>query len=101
MKRLLPFASLLLMLLILLFPVESLSGAKAGLSLWWSSVFPALLPSFICLKLTEKLGLLRTAFPRHRGRLGASMAFSLLSGAPNGAKLIGALTRDEIGRAHV
>ena len=94
MKRLLPFVSLLLLLLILLFPVESLSGAKAGLSLWWSSVFPALLPSFICLKLTEKLGLLRTAFPRPRGRLGASMAFSLLSGAPNGAKLMGALTRD-------
>ena len=94
MKRLLPFVSLLLLLLILLFPVESLSGAKAGLSLWWNSVFPALLPSFICLKLTEKLGLLRTAFPRPRGRLGASMAFSLLSGAPNGAKLMGALTRD-------
>ena len=94
MKRLLPFVSLLLLLLILLFPVESLSGAKAGLSLWWNSVFPALLPSFICLKLTEKLGLLRTAFPRPRCRLGASMAFSLLSGAPNGAKLMGALTRD-------
>jgi len=94
MKRLLPFVALLFLFLILLFPAQSLAGAKEGLSLWWGSVFPALLPSFICLKLSEKLGLLRDAFPRPRGRIAAVMGFSLLSGAPNGAKLTQLFVRD-------
>ena len=94
MKRLLPVTPILLLLALLLSPGAALAGAKQGLSLWWGSVFPSLLPSFICLKLAQKLGLLRLAGHQPRGRLAAVMGFSLLSGAPNGARLLNALVED-------
>ena len=94
MKRLSPFAPLLLLCTLLLSPAAALAGAKQGLSLWWGSVFPSLLPSFICLKLAQKLGLLRLADRHPRARLAAVAGFSLLSGAPNGARLLHALMRE-------
>ena len=94
MKRLLPFLPLLLLAAVLLSPAAAISGARQGLSLWWRSVFPALLPSFICVRLAQELGLLRLARRRPRGQLAAVIAFSLVSGAPNGAKLLHALVQD-------
>lgn len=94
MKRLLPVAPILLLFALLLSPAAAIKGAKQGLSLWWGSVFPSLLPSFICLKLAQKLGLLRLSGNRPRVRLAAAAVFSLLSGAPNGARLLNALVED-------
>ena len=94
MKRLSPFAPLLLLAAMLLSPAAALSGAKQGLSLWWGSVFPALLPSFLCIRLAQQLGLLRLANRRPRGQLAVVIGFSLVSGAPNGAKLLHALVQD-------
>lgn len=94
MKRLLPFAPLLLLAALLLSPDAALSGAKRGLDIWWGRVFPALLPSFICVRLAQSLGLLRLAVKRPRGQLILVAGFSLVSGAPNGAKLLHALVED-------
>ncbi len=94
MNHLLPVAPILLLFALLLSPAAALAGAKQGLSLWWGSVFPSLLPSFICLKLAQKLGLLRLCGRHPRGQLAAVIGFSLLSGAPNGAKLLHALIED-------
>ena len=88
MNHLLPVAPILLLFALLLSPAAALAGAKQGISLWWGSVFPSLLPSFICLKLAQKLGLLRLCGRHPRGQLAAVIGFSLLSGAPNGAKLL-------------
>ena len=94
MKRLSPVAPILLLIALLISPSTALTGAKQGLSLWWGSVFPSLLPSFICLKLAQKLGLLRLADRHPKGRLAAVIGFSLASGAPNGAKLLYALVEE-------
>ena len=94
MKRLLPVVPILLLFALLLSPEAAFTGAKQGISLWWGSVFPSLLPSFICLKLTQKLGLLRLAGCHPKGRMAAVIGFSLLSGAPNGARLLHALVAD-------
>ena len=94
MKRLMPLVPLLLLAAVLLSPAATLAGAKEGLHIWWDSVFPALLPSFICVRLARELGLLRS-FSRHkRGKLMTVVGFSLVSGAPNGAKLLHALVED-------
>ena len=95
MKRLLPFLPLLLLATLLLSPAAALSGARRGLDIWWSHVFPALLPSFICVKLAQELGLLRSAGRHPRGQLAAVVGFSLASGAPNGAKLLHALVQED------
>lgn len=94
MKRLLPFVPLLLLGALLLSPAAALAGARHGLDLWWTRVFPALLPCFIAVRLMGSLGLLRLAGRRPQGRLLVVIGFSLLSGAPNGARLLDALTTD-------
>lgn len=94
MKRLLPFAPLLLLAALLLSPDAALAGAKRGIDLWWSRVLPALLPSFVCVRLAQELGLLRSVHRHPRGQLAAVIGFSLVSGAPNGAKLLHGLIRD-------
>lgn len=94
MKRLLPFAPVLLLGALLLSPAAALAGAKEGLEIWWGRVFPALLPSFICVRLADQLGLLRLCGRRPRGQRAAFYAFSLVSGAPNGAKLLHILAED-------
>ena len=94
MKRLLPFAPLLLLAALLLSPEAALSGAKRGLDIWWGRVFPALLPSFVCVRLAQNLGLLKLADNRPRGQLILVAGFSLVSGAPNGAKLLRALAKE-------
>ena len=94
MKRLLPFAPLLLLAALLLSPAAALAGAKRGLGIWWGQVFPALLPSFICIRLAQNLGLLRLARDRPKAQLAVVVGFSLVSGAPNGARLLHALVED-------
>ena len=94
MKRPLPFVPLLLLAALLLFPASALAGAKQGLDIWWDRVLPALLPSFICVRLAEGMGLLHAAARRPKGQLIAIAGFSLLSGAPNGAKLLYAMARN-------
>ncbi|MBQ6146020.1 MAG: hypothetical protein IJI82_03200 [Clostridia bacterium] len=94
MKRLLPFAPLLLLAAMLLSPAAALAGAKQGIDIWWDRVLPALLPSFICVRLAQELGLLRSVHRHTKGQLSAVIGFSLLSGAPNGAKLLHAMVRD-------
>lgn len=94
MKRFLPFAPMLLLSFLLLSPAAAFSGARQGLELWWSQVFPALLPSFICVRLAQGLGFLRIGDSHPRGQLAAAVCFSLVSGAPNGAKLLNAITED-------
>lgn len=94
MKRLLPFAPLLLLAALLLSPAAALGGAREGLSIWWERVFPALLPSILCIRLAQGLGLLKATARHPRGQLMAVIGFSLVSGAPNGAKLLQALKEE-------
>ena len=94
MKRLLPFAPLLLLAALLLSPAAALAGARQGLDIWWGRVLPALLPSMLAVRLTQNMGLLRLTEAHPRGQLLAAIGFSLVSGAPNGAKLLHALVED-------
>ena len=94
MKRMIPFAPLLLLGALLLSPAAALSGARQGLAIWWERVFPALLPSILSVRLAQNLGLLRLSENRPRGQLLAVIGFSLVSGAPNGAKLVHALREE-------
>ena len=94
MKRLLPFAPLLLLGALFLSPAAALRGAKQGLDIWWTHVLPALLPSFICVKTAQELGLLRLDSNHPGGQLPMVLGFSLVSGAPNGARLLGAMAED-------
>lgn len=94
MKRLLPFAPLLLLAALLLSPAAALAGARQGLEIWLGRVFPALLPTFLCVRTAQNLGLLRLADRRPKARLALVFGFSLASGAPNGAKLLGAMAND-------
>ena len=94
MKRLLPFAPLLLLAALLLSPAAAIAGARQGLDIWWGRVLPALLPSMLSVRLTQNLGLLRLTESHPRGQLVAVIGFSLVSGAPNGAKLLHALVED-------
>jgi sporulation integral membrane protein YlbJ len=84
-------------------PSVALSAAKKGITLWASSVFPALLPFFICANFMTALGIpqvigkaLERPFRRMFDVPGvASFVFtvSITSGYPMGAKLIGDLGR--------
>lgn len=94
MKRLLPFAPLLLLAALLLSPAAALQGARQGLDIWWGRVLPALLPSMLAVRLGQYLGLLRFTENHPRGQLLAVIGFSLVSGAPNGAKLLHGLVED-------
>ncbi len=94
MKRLFTFVPILLLAATLLSPATALAGAKRGMDIWWGSVFPALLPSFICVRLAEKLGLLRLSAHTSRGQICVATVFSLVSGAPNGAKLLRSYVRE-------
>lgn len=94
MKRLSPFLPLLLLAALLLSPAAALRGAKDGLDIWWNHVFHALLPSFICVKLAQELGLLRSVHRHRKGQLSMVIGFALASGAPNGAKLLYGLVQE-------
>lgn len=85
------------------FPAISLNSAEKGVSLWASSVLPALLPFFICANFMSKVGVPRIvgkvfekSFRKLFGAPGESafvFLISITSGYPMGAKLIGDLGR--------
>lgn len=58
MKKFLTAAIILLILTMIIFPAQTVAGAKTGLNLWWNVVIPALLPFFICSDLLLNLGVL-------------------------------------------
>lgn len=98
------FLSLLsvsLIILILLFPVQALQGAKNGLSAFALSVVPALFPFFVATGLFTKLGtvsrlstvlrpLMRPLFGLP-GQSALPVFLSVVSGYPNGARATAAL----------
>lgn len=88
MKKLLIIPTLICLML-LAFPSAALDGAKTGLDLWWSKVFPALLPFFICCGLMERLGFLSLFSESKRLALLPVALFGVLSGYPSGARLLG------------
>lgn len=81
------------------FPSIALSAAQKGITLWASSVLPALLPFFICANFMTTLGLpaaigriFEKPFQKLFGAPGVSafiFSISITSGYPMGAKLIG------------
>jgi sporulation integral membrane protein YlbJ len=98
-------------LVMMAFPSIALSAAQKGITLWASSVLPALLPFFICANFMTALGLpayigriFEKPFQKLFGAPGVSafiFSISITSGYPMGAKLIGdfgrsgAVTRNE------
>ena len=82
------FVSILFFALMLLFPAESLSGAGAGLLLWFQTVLPTLLPAMI---LSDYL--IRIGADRSLGRLAARPLLFLFGVSQNGsyAVLVGFL----------
>ncbi|MFR5870116.1 MAG: nucleoside recognition domain-containing protein, partial [Acutalibacteraceae bacterium] len=93
--------SVSLIILILLFPVQTLQGAKNGLSAFALSVVPALFPFFVATGLFTKLGtatrfstalrpLMRPLFGLP-GQSALPVFLSVVSGYPNGARATAAL----------
>jgi sporulation integral membrane protein YlbJ len=86
-------------LIMMVFPAIALNAAQKGISLWASSVLPALLPFFICANFMTALGLpsymgriFEKPFQKIFGAPGVSafvFSVSITSGYPMGAKLIG------------
>jgi sporulation integral membrane protein YlbJ len=86
------------------FPQESLDASKRGLDMWWSVVFPSLLPFFIVSELLIGYGvvtflgvilepLMRPLF-RVPGTGGFVWAMGMASGFPAGAKLTARLRQE-------
>ena len=75
-------------ILMAIFPQVAMDSARKGISLWASSVLPALLPFFICANFLQNIGVIRYlksgTFP---------FLMSVLSGYPMGAKIVGDLRR--------
>lgn len=67
-----------------LFPSVALYSTQKGISLWASSVLPALLPFFICANFLNYMGAVRLLRPSL-----FPFFMSVLSGYPMGAKIIG------------
>lgn len=86
-------------LMMMVFPSISLNAAQKGITLWASSVLPALLPFFICANFMTALGfpmvignILEHPFQKMfkvPGISGFIFTISIISGYPMGAKLIG------------
>lgn len=101
-KRTFPYLlSVFIIILVLLYPVQALQGAKNGLNAFIQSVVPALFPFFVATSLFTKLGA-ATAFskvlqPWMRplfglpGQSALPVFLSLVSGYPNGARATAAL----------
>lgn len=90
-------------IVMVVFPAIALNSAQKGVSLWASSVLPALLPFFICANFMTALGLpviigrfFEEPFRKIFGAPGSSafvFSISITSGYPMGAKLIGDMGR--------
>lgn len=94
----------LFLIVILIFPASSYTGAKKGLLLWFNTVLPSLLPFIIVSNLIIGLGLTRTLskflYPLFHFLFGISsggcypVLIGFLSGIPVGAKTIADLVED-------
>jgi sporulation integral membrane protein YlbJ len=91
------FLILSIVVLLILFPFQSLSAALRGVSIWWDVLFPALFPFFVISEMLLGFGivhflgtlldpLMRPVF-RIPGIGGFVMAMGFASGYPVGAKL--------------
>ncbi len=88
------------------YPAIALNAAQKGISLWASSVLPALLPFFICANFMTVIGLpsyigriFEVPFQKLFGAPGLSafiFSVSITSGYPMGAKLIGDFGRSKV-----
>ncbi|WP_243141200.1 sporulation integral membrane protein YlbJ [Alkaliphilus pronyensis] len=100
------FVVLLLVVLIVIYPKESVNAAYVGLMTWFTVVLPALLPFFIGAELLIGLGvvkfigillepLMRPLF-NVPGEGSFAFAMSITSGYPVGAKIVSKLRDDKI-----
>ena len=84
-------AALTACVLMIVFSDIAVMSAKKGITLWTSSVLPAMLPFFICVNFMTGIGLMSMlpagVFP---------FAMSALSGYPMGAKVVGDMCRSGI-----
>ena len=70
--------------IMVMFPSISLHSARKAVSLWTTDVMPALLPFFICANFLMGLGVVNRLNPTL-----FTLAMSVMSGYPMGAKIIG------------
>ncbi|MEA5058650.1 MAG: hypothetical protein EOM66_06460 [Clostridia bacterium] len=78
----------LLCALLALYSGPALAAAREGFYLWRDSVFPALLPFFVCAHIMQNCGAVRG------GNRFALYGLSMVSGAPSGARLAGMAGKD-------
>ncbi len=92
------FLSILVAIMMVVFPRESLAASKYGIDLWFNNVLPALLPFFVCTKVMTRLGvskiigrflepIMRPIF-RVPGEASFVFVVSITSGYPIGIKLV-------------
>ena len=78
-------------ILMIVFADIAVLSAKKGISLWLSSILPAMLPFFICVSFLTGIGIIEllpvNLFP---------FAMSILSGYPMGAKVVGDMCRSQM-----
>ncbi|WP_068773876.1 sporulation integral membrane protein YlbJ [Paenibacillus sp. FJAT-26967] len=95
-----------LLLLMLVFPKESLAAAVRGVAIWWDVLFPALFPFFVISEVLLGFGIvhffgtifdpmMRPVF-RIPGIGGFVMAMGFASGYPVGAKLTSQLWKERL-----
>lgn len=102
---LLAFGALLLTIFLFEFPKESLEASLRGLDLWWTVVFPSLLPFFIISELLIAFGVVKfvgvMTEPLMRplfnvpGAGSFVWAMGMASGYPSGAKLTARLRQEK------
>ncbi|MDD3920059.1 MAG: hypothetical protein PHO41_02625, partial [Eubacteriales bacterium] len=94
---------ILFCILLLVFSTPAVYAAREGLTLWWTVVFPALFPFFVCTALLQKSGMLysavgggtRKARSHQKTRYAVPvLLLSAVSGYPGAAKLCALLYED-------
>lgn len=75
--------------LLLLFHADAMAAAREGFEIFQSSVFPALLPFFVCASIMQETGVVNA-----QNRMGL-LLMSYISGAPSGARLISGVDVDD------
>src|SRR5690554_2313919 len=98
--------AVILTVLVVVYSEQAFEGALEGLKIWWTVVFPSLLPFFIIAEILMGLGvvhflgallepLMRPVF-KVPGVGAFAMAMGLASGYPIGAKITGNLRRKKL-----
>lgn len=88
---------LLLIAALLVCPEAAIEAAKRGAALWWTRVFPSLLPFLTCCSLLLRTNAYTLLCPKSMRRFPACVPpvalLALISGYPTGAKLLGELVQ--------